>query len=77
MSRPLIIELPEPLSERVRDAAASAGVSADALVERAMRDWFESWADDFRRLDEPGVDIPAEAALDRFDALIESARRSQ
>lgn len=77
MPRSLIIELPETLSERVRDAAASAGLSEEALVERTMREWLESWAEDFRRLDEPGDDIPAEAALKRFDALIESRRRSQ
>lgn len=70
MANGLKIELEAPLAERVKQAAAEAGVSVDAFVGQSLEAWLDDWAEDLRRLAEPGDDIDAEVALARFQARV-------
>ena len=68
--RGLTIELDERLAERIKNAAADAGVSVNEFVGQTLEAWLEDWSEDLRRLDEPGESINAELALMRFEKRI-------
>ena len=59
-----------PLAERLKSAAEEAGISVNTLVDRTLEAWLDSWQEDLRRIDEPGEDVPAGEAFERFEARI-------
>jgi hypothetical protein len=69
------IEIPEPLGERIKAAAAESGLSTDDFVSRTLEAALDDVAEDLRRLEEPGEDIDADVVFDRLDAMLK-ARRS-
>jgi hypothetical protein len=68
----LKIELDGPLAAEVRAAAEACDLTPDAWAAQALAAWLLSWEEDFRRLQEPGENIPLDEAFDRFDAKIEA-----
>ncbi|MBI1238464.1 MAG: hypothetical protein GC199_03895 [Alphaproteobacteria bacterium] len=60
------IEVDAETAERARLAAEATGLTVGDLVERAMEAWLDDWAEDLRRLDEPGEDVAADVALETF-----------
>lgn len=70
MTNRLTIQLDVPLAERVKQAAADAGIGVNEFVARALEFTLDDWAEDLRRLAEPDESIPAEEALAEFEVRV-------
>ncbi|MCP5432754.1 MAG: ribbon-helix-helix protein, CopG family [Alphaproteobacteria bacterium] len=73
----MTVELDPTLAEQVREAAEASGLSADAFVRQALAACLADWDEDLRRLDEPGADVDAKDALDRFEAAVAEKLRAR
>ena len=72
-----------PLTDDIRAAAEKRGLTpteyvrqemADSLAAEAFADDDLSWDEDYRRLNEPGENIPLDEAFDRLDAKVAAER---
>lgn len=74
----LTIQLPAETAAQLKREADARGVSAETIASEmieatAAADALD-WEEDFRRLDEPGENIPLDQAFDSFRAKIAEAR---
>ncbi len=82
MADTLTVTLPAPLAEEVRAMAEAEGLTPEDYVRREVAGGLVAsqlaaeldWDEDLRRLDEPGDDIPLEAAFERLNANVVEAR---
>ncbi len=70
----LTISLTGPLADEVRAAAQATDMTPEAWAQQALAAWLQSWEEDYRRLAEPGANIPLDEAFDRLDAKVAAAR---
>ncbi|PZO55157.1 MAG: hypothetical protein DCF16_03810 [Alphaproteobacteria bacterium] len=76
----LTVSLEVPLADEVRAQAEARGLSPEDFVRQAVAGELESvgddldWAEDLRRLDEAGPNIPLDEAFDRFKLKIAEER---
>jgi hypothetical protein len=70
----LKIELDGPLAAEVRAAAEACDLTPDAWAAQALAAWLLSWEEDFRRLEEPGENIPLDVAFDELNARVAALR---
>lgn len=84
----LTISLTGPLADDVRAAAEARGLTPEEYVRQQLAWDIEadkedaeyddlSWEEDYRRLNEPGPNIPLDEAFDRLDAKVAAARRDK
>ncbi len=78
MADTLTITLPAPLANEVRAAAEARGLSPEDYVRQQLESDIAlegeqddlSWEEDFRRLAEPGANIPAEEVFAEIRARL-------
>ena len=76
----LTVDLSPETKARLEVEARERGLTLEALASEALRAWAGDeeldWAEDFRRIDEPGEDVDVNEAFDRFnqDVAAERAR---
>lgn len=72
-----------PLADDIRAAAEKRGLTPTEYVRQEMADSLAadsfasddlSWEEDYRRLNEPGENIPLDEAFDRLDAKVAAER---
>lgn len=78
----LTISLTGPLAQGVRAAAEAEQLTPEEFVRKEIEESVAlraeaaelDWAEDIRRLEEPGESIPLDQAMDEFRAKIAAAR---
>lgn len=77
----LTISLTGPFAEEVRAAAEARGIAPEEYVRQrlASHDPYDdlSWEEDFRRLEEPGEDIPMEEVFDKLRRRVADLRAAK